>query len=49
MFRYAKFIGIIFAILGVFLILVFMPLWCWIVLAGIAFILLGIIITKLSC
>ncbi len=49
MLRYAKIIGVVFVLLGLFLILVFMPLWCWVVLAGLAFIILGIIITRLSC
>ncbi|MBQ9624682.1 MAG: hypothetical protein IJR47_01110 [Clostridia bacterium] len=48
MVKFAKIIGIVFALLGLFLIVVFMPLWCWIVLVGVSFIVLGVIIIKLS-
>lgn len=48
-FRWAKTVGIIVALVGLILIVTIMPFWCWILLLGIVFVILGLLIVQLSC
>ena len=49
MYKCSKILGCLAICVGVILVLLSMPLWCWIVIVGMVLITLGVVIIKLSC